>query len=266
MAKTRKQPKVELHDDSKMETVYDFGEITVPTKWDDVTLKMFQQFGKLDMEKATVIDLIAIFTGMEREKVELLPVEFSERILGNLSFIYTQMPADKPSNVVEIDGEKYCVKFQEQMGTLEMVDYEKVKNADKDDFASLLGILCRKVTGTKYVNATGQTYFDNEPYNSEFANIVFDDRKKMWEEQPITKVMPLISFFLLRHIERQGISQSFLETIDLQLRELLTNTRDFLNSGDYTGSSAKRHKRTLRKLEKSLDGLGIRRSNTSVTQ
>lgn len=255
MARTKKQPKVEIYNEEKHDVAYDFGEVKCPVSWDEVTLDMYSKFTKL--EEISVIDIISIFTGMEREKVELLPVEFSERLLANLSFINVMPETAKPSNRITIDGEDYVVKYQEQMGTYEMVDYDKVRTADEHDYAGMLAVVCRKVTGTKHNTQTGQHYLDNEPYTSEFANTVFDDRKAMFGRQPITKIMPLVNFFFLRFAEVRSLSPEYLRTIDRQLRELVKDIRSSLDSGDFTASFVRRQKKNLRKLEKSLDGLGI---------
>ena len=49
-----RKPKVktEKFDEKKMETAYDFGSITVPTKWDEVTLQMLSDYLALSKEKA----------------------------------------------------------------------------------------------------------------------------------------------------------------------------------------------------------------------
>ena len=47
-----RKPKVktEKFDEKKMETAYDFGNITVPTKWDEVTLQMLSDYLALSKE------------------------------------------------------------------------------------------------------------------------------------------------------------------------------------------------------------------------
>ena len=48
--------KTEKFDEKKMETVYDFGNITVPTKWDEVTLQMLSDYLALSKEKEDALE------------------------------------------------------------------------------------------------------------------------------------------------------------------------------------------------------------------
>ena len=47
----KKKADTMLHNDKKMETVLDFGDIKVPTKWDEVTLQMLTDYLTLSHEK-----------------------------------------------------------------------------------------------------------------------------------------------------------------------------------------------------------------------
>ena len=102
------------------EIIKDFGEWYCPTKWDDVTLKMFQ-------------------------------------------------------------GETYMVNYQSKLKTGEYVATDAVIKSDAHNYAAILAILCRK---------------ENEAYDSKYENEVLPSRVEMWEKQPITKVMPIVNFFL----------------------------------------------------------------------
>ena len=53
-----RKPKVktEKFDEKKMETAYDFGSITVPTKWDEVTLQMLSDYLALSKEKEEALE------------------------------------------------------------------------------------------------------------------------------------------------------------------------------------------------------------------
>ena len=68
--------------------------------------------------------------------------------------------------------------------------------ADKHDYASLLAILCRK---------------EGEVYDSKFEAELFDERKAMFEKQPITKILPMVAFFLGLFGLTMGLSQVYTE-------------------------------------------------------
>ena len=122
-----RKPKVktEKFDEKKMETAYDFGSITVPTKWDEVTLQMLSDYLALSKEKEDALekdkaqaerdktempnekdekynitdkDLLKCFTDFDMEKYDVLPVELYNSIMSNFSFVLEDMPQWKPSN------------------------------------------------------------------------------------------------------------------------------------------------------------------------
>ena len=164
----------------------DFGEINVPTSWDDITLKKFQEIERYykdrDEEKEfNIIDVLDILIDKDRDYITQLPAEFLEKILSYMTFLNEDMEVDEPSNKITIKGEEYTINVMEKLKLGEYVAVDNVLKADKHDVASILAILCRK---------------KGEVYDSKFEAEVFDERKKMFEDMPVMKVMPLISFFL----------------------------------------------------------------------
>ena len=224
--------KAKKHNEKKMEAVVDFGNITVPTKWEDVTLQMMSDYLKLSSDKEeqkkkdeaeakkngtefnendekysiTDKDLLSIFTNFDMEKYDILPVELYESIMSNFSFVIEPMPSSTPSNRITYNGINFIINDKETLKVKEYEDAELVLRTDRFDYPSLLAILCREVTGIKTDHVTGKSYEVNEVYDSEFANKKFDGRREMFANMPITKVMPLITFFFL---ERDGIQQLF---------------------------------------------------------
>ena len=53
----RKKADTMLHNDKKMETVVDFGNIKVPTKWEEVTLQMMSDYLTLSKKKEDDLDV-----------------------------------------------------------------------------------------------------------------------------------------------------------------------------------------------------------------
>lgn len=254
-----RKPKVktEKFDEKKMETAYDFGSITVPTKWEEVTLQMLSDYLALSKEKEEALekdkaqaerdktempnekdekynitdkDLLKCFTDFDMDKYDILPVELYNSIMSNFSFVLEDMPQWKPSNHLSYNGIEFTVNTMEALKVKEYEDAEMILRNNIYDYPSLLAVLCRKVTGTKTDNVTGLSWEVNEVYDSEFANKIFDARREMFAKMPITKVMPVINFFLLRGLECNNLSQNSLTTIGRQLDEVVGNMLDSINS------------------------------------
>lgn len=254
-----RKPKVktEKFDEKKMETAYDFGSITVPTKWEEVTLQMLSDYLALSKEKEEALekdkaqaerdktdmpnekdekynitdkDLLKCFTNFDMDKYDVLPVELYNSIMSNFSFVLEDMPQWKPSNKLYYSGIKFTINTMEAMKVKEYEDAEMILRNNMYDYPSLLAVLCRKVTGTKTDNVTGLSWEVNEVYDSEFANKIFDARREMFAKMPITKAMPLISFFLLRGLECNNLSQNSITTLGHQLDEVVGNMLDSINS------------------------------------
>lgn len=250
-----RKPKVktEKFDEKKMETAYDFGSITVPTKWEEVTLQMLSDYLALSKEKEEALekdkaqaerdktempnekdekynitdkDLLKCFTDFDMDKYDILPVELYNSIMSNFSFVLEDMPQWKPSNHLSYNGMEFVVNTMEALKVKEYEDAEMILRNNIYDYPSLLAVLCRKVTGTKTDNVTGLSWEVNEVYDSEFANKIFDARREMFANIPITKVMPLINFFLLRGLECNNLSQNSLTTIAQNLYDTLQVIED----------------------------------------
>ena len=252
----KKKADTMLHNDKKMETVIDFGDIKVPTKWEEVTLQMLTDYLTLSHEKEEALkkdkleakknkqeapnekdekytltdkDILKIFTNFDISKYDILPVELYESIMSNFSFLIEDMPVMKPSNELYYNDIHFVINFMESLKVKEYEDADMVLRNNPYDYKSLLAILCRECKGKKTDHVTGHTYLINEDYDTEFANNIFDARREMFANMPMTKVMPLINFFLLKGLESNGHFQNSLKTIALQLKEAVQNMLDSLN-------------------------------------
>ena len=160
----------------------DFGEWTIPTKWEQVTVKQYQQLQFIyEGEKVDIRDVIAILTKKEKKEIDELPTEFFQNIMEAISFVYEKPETGEPTSKIEISGETYQINFTEKLKTGEFVDSQTALEGDKHNYALLFAILCRKA---------------GETYNDDFIANVLPDREKMFEEQPITNILPLVGFFL----------------------------------------------------------------------
>lgn len=166
--------------------VKDYGDWTVPTSWEEITLGQYAAIRKFMSEKGIdkfdVRAVLHILTNHTEDEVDALPIDFAESILQHLTFITSDPEVAEPTNKIIIDGTTYQINFQEKMKLGEFVACDMAMKADKFDYPSFLAILCRK---------------EGEPYDAKFANEVFDERRSMFEKQPMVKCMPLIGFFLI---------------------------------------------------------------------
>lgn len=215
----------------------DFGSVIVPTSWDEVPLKMFQDIERFysDKEDATfdVRECLSIFTNLTLDEVNALPMQFTEKILEKLSFVQEKMPAVEPTNKIVIDNVKYQINYMEKLKTGEFVATDGIIHSDRFNYAAILAVLCRK---------------PNEVYDSKFEAEMLDDRIKMFEEQPITKVKAIVDFFINCYIVSETVSQLYSKVED-ELNRIQQN----IDSSQKIGAFRKRYlKWRMKKLRKSL--------------
>ena len=181
------------------ENVIDFGSWTVPTSWEELTLKQFQEIEKYYSNKDKDFDIrevLHIFTDHTRDEIDQLPINFIDKLLNELSFLKEQPKYGDASASIEIDGEKYSINVMEKLKTGEYVAIDTILKSDPHDYISILAVLCRK---------------NGEIYDSKFEAELFEERQKLFAKQPIMKIMPLISFFLNLYILRKTHSQLYSE-------------------------------------------------------
>lgn len=174
----------------------DYKEWKVPVSWDEITLGQFEEIQKFyegEEERQTDIrEIVHILCNKTVDEVNELPAEFLSIILDKLSFTTEKPEMGENTNKIEIDGEIYQVNVMEKMKTGEYVATEMILKNDKNDLAGILAVLCRK---------------EGEPYDSKFENEVLPERKKMFLNLPVTKVMPVCAFFLDLWMTSEGVSR-----------------------------------------------------------
>lgn len=220
------------------ENIIDLGKWTVPNKWEDVTLEMFQKIEKYYSGKDKdfdVRDVLDIFTDHTRDEIDQLPINFTDKLLNELSFLKEQPKYGDASPKIEIDGEEYCINVMEKLKTGEYVAIDTILKSDPHDYISILAVLCRK---------------NGEIYDSKFEAEVFEDRQKLFAKQSIIKIMPLISFFLNLYILRMTHSQLYSE-VEEGLNLIQQNIDNSENLGVFKRRSLNSQMKKLRKLLKS---------------
>ncbi len=223
--------------------VIDYGKWNVPTSWNQITLGQYQEIEKFyentENKSFDVREVIHILCNKTIDEVNALPLEFLDDIMEKMSFLQTKVTEQEPTNTLTINGEKYVVNIQNKLKVGEYVAVDSIIKDDKHNYAAMLAILCRK---------------EGELYDSKFENEILEDRVHLWEQQPITDVLRVISFFLqcyMISVTPILLSSKIKEAID-QERENILNLR---KSGDLSMFSTKRAIRKLRKLEKSIKNI-----------
>ena len=230
----------------------DFGNITVPTSWDEITLKQFITLMKLQEEEGkeepSIVDIMAVLTDTDKKYIYSLPSDFANTIMAHLLFLNKPLKEEPKAEVI-IDGNLYKINYMEKLKFGEYTDANTVMANDKFDYASLLAILCRR---------------EGEIYDDDYIAEHLDERTEMWNNQPITKVYPLVCFFLTLsalsgiHLER------YMTEGEQAIDQSLTHIEDSLKSGAVKKFSLNYVKARwkLRRLRKCMSQLSSTTSHT----
>lgn len=220
----------------------DYGKWTVPTKWEEVTLKQFQDIERYYEDKDKKFDVrevLHIFTDHTQDEINALPIDFLEEIMTHLIFLQTKPEDKEPSNKIVIDGEEYTIHTENKLRTGEYVASDTAMKGDRHNYAAILAILCRK---------------DGEIYDSHFENEVLEERIKLWEKQPVVNILPLIGFFFELYIVLQMPTQLYSkveEALDLTRKDIETLQKN----GEISKRCMKSQMKKLRKLEKYINSI-----------
>lgn len=219
--------------------VKDYGKITIPERWEDVTLAQFTELmrrqNNSEETPITIMDVLEIFTGKEKDYLNQLPADFIESLIARLVFLHENPKADKASNTIVIDGEEYYVNYMEKLKFGEFTDVNQIIKDDHLNYAAILAILCRK---------------KGEVYDDDFIADKFDKRMEMYNSQPITKILPLMAFFLNLWSLSNRLSQSFLSEAKTEVAQLLESTLTSLKGGAGRKLSLKSRMKAYWKLRK----------------
>lgn len=215
--------------------------IDIPTKWDEITLQTFIKLKSLynDGDQPSMEQLISILANKDIEDVKQYPAIVIERVFDKLGFLKDGI-TNEISNKVEIDNVTYQINYLEELKFGEYVDINTVLDSDNNNWAAILGILCRK---------------ENEIYNDDFIAKELPNRIKMFNVQPITRIYPLISFFLTLCMTSENNIQSYLETIRDQATRIVKHYITSLKNGDGRKRFLNWRMRKLQKLSKQLSNI-----------
>ena len=224
----------------KKEVVKDFGSIKIPTKWEEVTLGQFEKIMKLtggeNKKGVDIISLLSILTGQDEDYINSLPASFVETLMAHLIFLNDNPRTyDNTASQIKIGGELYSIHFLEELKFGEYVEVnESIKN-DPLDYSSILAILCRK---------------DGEAFDEDYVANKFKQRKEMFQQQPVTEILPIVGFFLKLFLLSKADSQGCLTELESATNQLLMHTNNSVSNGDGGKHSLSWRMRTTRKLKK----------------
>ena len=230
----------------------DFGNITVPTSWEQITLGQFITLMKLQEEEGkeepSIVDIMAVLTGTDKKYIYSLPSDFANTIMAHLLFLNKPLKEEPKAEVI-IDGNLYKINYMEKLKFGEYTDANTVMANDKFDYASLLAILCRR---------------EGEIYDDDYIAEHLDERTEMWNNQPITKVYPLVCFFLVLSALSGKHLQHYMTEGEQAIDQLLTHIEDSLRNGEHKKFSLSYVKARwkLRKLRKCMSQLSSTTSHT----
>ena len=122
----------------------------------------------------------------------------------------------------------------------EFVDVQTVLDADKDNFPAILSIICRK---------------EGEIYNDEYIAKLQPKRMEMFAKQPVTKVYPIINFFLNLSMLSLNNIQSFSENLKDQTNHILTALENSQRNGIGLKFFMNSPMKKLKKLRKQLNNI-----------
>lgn len=238
----------------KEEVVKDFGKIKVPTKWEEVTLGQFEKIMRLtggESKRVDVMSLLSILTGQDEDYINSLPASFVETLMAHLIFLNDNPRTyDHTASQIKIGDDFYSIHFLEELKFGEYVEVnESIKN-DPLDYSSILAILCRK---------------DGELFDEDYVANRFKKRKEMFQEQPVTEILPLIGFFLKLFLISRANSQGCLTELESATSQLLQHTNSSVSNGDGEKRSLSWRMRTTRKLKKLNKAMSRMFSFTSHT-
>lgn len=218
--------------------IIDLGKVNVPTSWDEVTLKQFEQLAKLEDDKS-VNEIIKILTGLTDEQLNELPLQFVEEISAHLAFLSLQ-PTKEVKNEVIIDNVKYSINYMDKLKYGEYVELNNIIDADPYNYSAMLTILCRQ---------------EGELYNDYFIANKFKDRVKMFNNTSVNQILPLIAFFLNLYIQSEQHSQNSLTERVQETNLLLKDTENLLKATIIRKPSMIWQMIKLRKLKKFLKNI-----------
>lgn len=224
----------------KEEIVKDFGEVTIPEKWEEVTLKQYQELQRLveanaDKEDKGIdkYEILSIFIGKTVKEIKEMPITFVDKLMSRLTFM-NEPPKFEPKNELKINQKRYKINYENEMSVGEYEAVMTIINADRFNLAALLAVLCREVVSETYDAMTKKTYVLTEQFSSFFSNVKFDERVKLFENMKLVEALPLITFFFNARSNIETIFSKLFEGGEGSGRQICSAYREFGRQWQFT--------------------------------
>lgn len=217
----------------------ELGSYNIPTKWEEVTLKQFQQILELE-NKNDNLAILAIMLNKTKEEVQQLPSKVLTLFYQNLNF-FKEEPKVESDNKLTINNELYVINDKDNMKVGEYADFNEILQYDRNNYAFMLAILCRK---------------EGEVYDDKFIAEKLNKRKEMFENIPVTEALKTVNFFFQKFIALKTNTMNYSIILKEEVRSLLAESiKDLRKNGAWYSLSKLRAIMKLRKLQKHLKSI-----------
>lgn len=223
----------------KSNNTVELGSYNIPSKWEDVTLKQFQQILNLQ-DKNDNLAILAIMLGKTKEEVQQLPSKVLTLFYKNLSFFKNEVKVEA-DNKLTINNELYIINDKDNMKVGEYADFNEILQYDRNNYAYMLAILCRK---------------EGEIYDDKYIAEKLEQRKEMFENIPVTEALKTVNFFFQKYISLGMNTEIYSEALKVEVENLLAeNIKSLSKNGRFFKPSNLRAIIKLRKLKKRIKSI-----------
>lgn len=217
----------------------ELGSYNIPSKWEDVTLKQFQQILNLQ-DKNDNLAILAIMLGKTKEEIQQLPSKVLTLFYKNLSFFKNEVKVEA-DNKLTINNELYIINDKDNMKVGEYADFNEILQYDRNNYAYMLAILCRK---------------EGEIYDDKYIAEKLEQRKEMFENIPVTEALKTVNFFFQKYISLGMNTEIYSEALKVEVENLLAeNIKSLSKNGRFFKPSNLRAIIKLRKLKKQIKSI-----------
>ena len=211
--------------------------IRLPKSWKELTLGMLEQ---IEGQHDNPIKIISVLSNLPETEIASMPVQFIDSISRNIEFL-KEMPQVEPENKVRYKGDTYVINYMDKLTFGEYVGIQSLLKANAHDYSGFLAILCRK---------------QGEQYTTEFENTMLEERKKMYQNMPVVKVLGVIAFFLnfyIKFMSLDKVLKQAKETALYEIENIQDNIKNSRTDGHGSRFSTHWQRRRLRRLAKYID-------------
>lgn len=222
----------------RKKTIFKFD--NVPTSWEDITLEKFidiQTVYENNDNQVNTLEVIATICNVDIEELKNAPAVIANKLYSAISFINEPISTE-PNNEIIINGEKYYIHYENELSFGEYVFVQDILESNPKNYGAILASLCRK---------------ENEEFDDDFKLHKFNERFEMFNNQPILKIYPLVTFFLTQWLQSATLMNKYSDQLIDQGKQVINLLMNSQRNGGGKKYSLTLRMRTLRKLENALE-------------